>query len=597
MIKPNRLITACTLALLLFVSGCSYTLPDIENHNIESSVAEDAVVYRTLYSSEVVNLNYLVSESSVDSVISVNVIDYLVDYDDHGNIVTGLASSWDTNNDMTKWTFHLRDGISWVDYNGDYYADVTADDWVCAYEYAQSAINKEVSIASVEAKNARTLIYTLNEPCPFFTSLLSYSCFLPVCRSYLEKTGSMFAKDYKHLLYNGAYILHYFQPFEQQVLVKNPSYWDKEHVYIDRIENYFDYDAAAVSTERYLKGAVDLAIVPSDKLTTYLEDPELSEHVHRTRPDNTASCFYAFNFYPRFDPKYEPENWAKAVANENFRLAIMYAIDRISLLSIYEPNYPQMLLCNTVTPSGALYVNGQNYAYLPELEQISTRDSYNLSLQRYYRKMARKELREAGVKLPIKILMPYDPSIEGWGKEADKIAVQIEAALGRNFVDVIVEAGTSTGFDMSVIHSGKYALTKCSVSGAYYDPQTFTKPFVDDSNYIFWDKCEDPAIQDLNEEWNVLVERAAAITTATSRRYSAFAKAEKLLISHAIIIPFSILNGDGYEMCKLNEFEGEFSHYGHANQRYKYLKLHEKSMNMDEYHEAYMQWLVGFFEN
>jgi peptide/nickel transport system substrate-binding protein/oligopeptide transport system substrate-binding protein len=337
--------------------------------------------------------------------------------------------------------------------------------------------------------------------------------------------------------------------------------------------------------------------VPSDKLTTYLEDPELSEHVHRTRPDNTASCFYAFNFYPRFDPKYEPENWAKAVANENFRLAIMYAIDRISLLSIYEPNYPQMLLCNTVTPSGALYVNGQNYAYLPELEQISTRDSYNLSLQRYYRKMARKELREAGVKLPIKILMPYDPSIEGWGKEADKIAVQIEAALGRNFVDVIVEAGTSTGFDMSVIHSGKYALTKCSVSGAYYDPQTFTKPFVDDSNYIFWDKCEDPAIQDLNEEWNVLVERAAAITTATSRRYSAFAKAEKLLISHAIIIPFSILNGDGYEMCKLNEFEGEFSHYGHANQRYKYLKLHEKSMNMDEYHEAYMQWLVGFFEN
>ena len=597
MIKRNRFLTACILALLVCTSGCGYSLPDIENHRIENSFTEDAVVYRTLYSSEVVNLNYLVSESSIDSTISVNVIDFLVDYDDHGEIVPGLASSWDSNNDSTIWTFHLRDDITWVDYNGEYYDDVTADDWVCAYEYAQSAISKEVSIASVEAPNNKTLIYTLNEPCPFFTSLLSYSCFLPVCRSYLEKTGSMFAKDYKHLLYNGAYILHYFQPFEQQILVKNSSYWDKDNVVIDRIENYFDYDATAISVERYLKGSVDRAIVPSDKLKEYLEDPELSEHVHRTRPDNTASCFYAFNFYPRFDPKYEPENWAKAVANENFRKAIMSAIDRVSLLSIYEPNYPEILLCNTVTPSGALYVNGQNYAYLPELEQISNRDSFNLTLESYYRKMARKELRAAGVTFPIKILMPYDPSIEGWGKEADKIALQIENALGRNFVDVIVEAGSSTGFDMSVIHSGKYALTKCSVSGAYYDPQTFTKPFVDNSNYIFWDKCEDTDIQALNEEWNILVERASAITTNTSRRYSAFAKAEKLLINNAIIIPFSILNGDGYEMCKLNEFEGEFSHYGHANKRYKYMKLHDKSMNMDEYYQAYTEWIAGFFDN
>ena len=579
---------------MLLLSGCGYTLPDIEHHLMEDAYSDGAVVYKTLYASEVVSLNYLTDDSIVDSIISVNVIDDLVDYDDHGNIIPGLASSWESNEDLTKWTFHLRDNITWVDYNGEYYADVVADDWVCAYEYAKADKTSSVSVASVEAKDDKTLIYTLNEPCPFFTSLLSYSCYLPVCRAYLNKTGNLFAKDYQHLLYNGAYVLHYFQPFEQQILVKNPSYWDKDNVFIDRVENYFDYDATDVSTYMYLNGSIDRAIVPSEKLKTYLEDPEISDHIHRTRPNNTASNFYAFNFYPRFDTKYEPENWAKAVANENFRKAIMYSIDRVTLLSIYEPYMPTLLLSNTITPPGALYINGQDYASLPSLKEITERDSYNLSLTSYYRKMARKELREAGCTFPIKILMPYDPSIEGWGLEADKIAVQIEAALGRNFVDVIVEAGSSTGFEMSVINSGKFALTKCSTSSDYYDPQTWTDPLVDGSNYTFWEKCEDEEVQKINKGWNSLVADAAAITNDFEKRYSAFAAAEKYAIDHAIVIPFSILNGDGYEMCKLNEFEGEYSHYGYASNRYKFKKIHEKSMNLEEYYAAYWEWIGGF---
>jgi len=591
--KKFRIISY-VCAIMLLVSGCSYSLPDIENHLIEDSFSKNATVYRTFYASEVVSLNYLTSDSDVDCGISVNVIDALVDYDEHGNIIPGLATGWESNDDLTQWTFHLRDDIVWVDYNGEYYANITADDWVCSYEYANSSISKDVSISSVVAKNTKTLVYTLNEPCPFFTSILSYSCFLPVCRSYLEKTGSMFARDYKHLLYNGAYILHYFQPFEQQILVKNPKYWDKDKVYIDRIENYFDYDAASVSTERYLKGTVDRAIVPSDKLTAYLDDPEISEHIHRARPDNTISTFYAFNFYPRFDPKYEPENWAKAVVNQNFRKAIKASIDRVSLLSIYEPYTPEILLNNTLTPEGAFYYDGVDYTSLPELKEIASKDSYSLAAASYYRKIARKELREEGVTFPIKILMPYNPSVEGWGKEADKIATQIEAAMGRNFVDVIVEPASSTGFDMSVIHSGKYALIKCSTSSAYYDPQTFVKPLLDGSDYIFWDKCDDPNVHALNKEWNNRIQKASNTTSDLPLRYSTFAQAEKLVISHAIIIPFSIMNGDGYEMCKLNEFEGEFAHYSFISKRYKLHRLHDKSMNLEEYNKALEEWLQGF---
>ena len=54
------------------------------------------------------------------------------------------------------------------------------------------------------------------------------------------------------------------------------------------------------------------------------------------------------------------------------------------------------------------------------------------------------------------------------------------------------------------------------------------------------------------------------------------------------------MNGDGYEMCNLNEFEGEFAPYGAARRRYKHMHLYNSSMNMDEYKAAYDQWLKGF---
>ncbi len=595
--KNIRLISILCLAICLLTSGCSfnlYSLPDLENHILEDAYREDASVYRTLYSSEVVSLNYLTSESLVDAGISANVIDSLLDYDAYGNQVPGLAESMEVNNNLTQWTFHLRDDITWVDYNGNYYADVVADDWVCATEQGIYPENMDAPIAKATALDDKTLVYTLDIPCPFFPSVLSYAYYLPVCRKYLEKTGSMFAKDYKNLLYNGAYILHYYQPFEKQVLVKNPTYWDKDNVHIDRVENYFDYDATDISTEGYLSGSVDKAIIPYDKLYQFMEDEELADNIHRTRPDNSVSYFYAFNFNPQFDKKYEPDNWAKAVANENFRKAIMASIDRRTILSIYEPYNPDILLNNTLTPSRALFIEGKDYTSLDALSSIAQKDSYNISMSKYYRKMAKKELSEAGATFPIKILMPYDPSVEGWEKEATKVELQIEAALGRNFVDVVVEAGSSTGFEMSVIQSGKFALTKCSATADYYDPLTFIEPLIKHNKCTFWDKSDSSDIQALNTQWESLIQKAVGITSNYEKRYSTFAEAEHLVIEHAIIIPFSIMNGDGYIMCKLNEFEGEYAHYGIAHLRYKGLTLHEKSMNLNEYNKAYQEWLRSY---
>lgn len=593
--KTNKLLSICLCTLMLLNSGCSfYKLPDIENHNLDEYYKEDAAVYKTLYSSETMSLNYLSTNALVDNVICSNVIDCLIDYDSYGKIVPGLAESWDSNNTMTQWTFHLRDNLKWVDHNGNYYDDVTSDDWLCAAEYADDNDLAKPIDFTVEAPDEKTIIYTLKDSCPFFLSMLSYSAFLPVSRSYLKKVGPMFAKDHKNLLYCGAFILHYFQPFEKQILVKNPSYWDKENVYIDRVENYYDYDASDVSVEMFLEGSIDRAIIPYDQLVKSLEDPDISQHIHRSRPDSSFTYFYAFNFDPQFDEKYDPENWKKAVVNENFRKAVMASLYRSSLLSVYEPNDPDSLINNTITPPRSLWIEGQDYTQLPALNAISGRDSYSIAQAKYFRKLAKAELDEEGVKYPIKILMPYDPSVEGWVKEAYKAELMIEAALGRNFVDVVVEAGNDTGFTTSVIESGKYAFTKCRWGANFSDPLTWAEPFTDDYEYTFWNRCSDTKIAFLNAKWNSMIQQASSINYSQKRRYIAFAEAEKFLINNAIIVPISIMNGDGYEMCNLNEFEGEFAPYGAARRRYKHMHLYNRSMNMDEYKAAYDQWLKGF---
>lgn len=593
--KHRSLVSICLSVLMLSISACSfYKLPDLENHDLDEFYRDDSDVFRTLYSSETMSLNYLDASALIDNVICANVVDTLVDFDNNGNLLPGLALSWESDTNMTQWTFHLRDDITWVDYKGDYYADVVADDWVCAAEYIEEKGFSKAIGFTVTAPDSRTIVYDLDKPCPFFTSMLTSSAFFPLCRSFLDSVGPIFASDYKSLLYCGAYILHYFQPFEKQILVKNPHYWDKDNVFIDRIENYYDYDTTDIAIDEYLAGNIDKAIIPYDKLTKYLTDSEISESIHNCMPDSSISYFYAFNFDPQFDEKYEPENWAKAVVNENFRKAIMAALDRSSLLSVYEPYDASSLIINTVTPPRALWINGKDYTTLSALNAISGRDSYSVAQAKYYRKLAKEELSEEGVKFPIKILMPYDPSRQGWVKEAYKAELMIEAALGRNFVDVIVEAGNDTGFTTSVIESGKFAFTKCRWEASYSDPLTWTEPFNDDNEYTFWNRCSDAKIQFLHARWDNLVQQANSITFSQERRYIAFAEAEKLLINNAIIVPLSIMNGDGYEMCNLYEFEREYAPYGIAHRRYKFMHLYDFSMNQDEFKTSYEQWLKGF---
>lgn len=598
----------------------------------------EKTTFRSLYSGEVQTLNYLTTSTTNDYAISANIVDCLVDYDQYGNITPGLAESWESNDDMTEWTFHIRKGVKWVDNNGKEMADVTANDWVAAARYVNDAAHESDNqymydtgavvhnaqayydytaymLASengtkdtdadgeklepvdpvnaedigVEAPDDYTLVYKLDAPCSFFTSIVSYTSYMPVSQACLDEYGDSFGLDNESLWYNGAFILSTYEPQEKHVLTKNASYWDKDHVYLDEVVSTYNADASSVEANMYKNGEIDYASISADLLDSWLKDDAVKDEVHGSRPNNSFSYFFCFNFDPQFDAQYEPDNWKLAVNNENFRKAMMASMDRVKALTVSEPYNPESLLNNTVTPANFAAAASKDYTQYDALKDITNGDSFDAAKAVEYRDKAKEELEKEGCTFPVKVLMPYNPSVTNWDKECQVLEQQMESVLGTDFIDIIVQAGPETGFLSAVRRSGAYAFMKCNWGADYADPQTWSEPFTEGNNYNFWDISEDEGTQAIYQEWTDKVTEAEAICTDDEARYNTFAEAEKLLIDHAIIVPFEISNG-GYTASKVNPLEGEFAPYGVALQRYKFQHLGEKSMSMDEFNTALAEW-------
>lgn len=642
--KQSKKILAAGLASAMALSLAACGGSGTANSGTTGTDAAASSVYRTLYSGEVTTLNYLVTSSATEFAIGANVVDCLVEYDRYGNIVPSLAESWEHNDDMTEWTFHIRPGVKWVDKDGKEVADVTAHDWVSAAHYVNDAHHDsgsqymydtgavvhnaqayydytaylltletlglesgegavdedgnpievvepvEADSIGVKAVDDYTLVYTLDQPCPFFLSVLSYTSYMPVYGPFVEECGDLFGLDNESLLYNGAYILSSYLPQQERVLTKNQGYWDKDNVLIDEIRQIYNAESTNVAVSMYQNGEVDYAQVPSDLLDSMMADETTANLVHGSRPDVSYSYFYCFNFDPQFDAAYEPENWKLAVNNENFRQAVMAALDRVKALTVSEPYNPQSLLNNTVTPENFAIGAGKDYTQYDALKAITEGDSFDAAKATAYRDAAKTELTAAGATFPVKVLMPYNPSTANWDKECQVVEQQIEGVLGTDFIDIIVEAGPETGFLSSVRRSGKYAMLKCNWGADYADPQTWAEPFGDGNSYNFWDTSEDAATAALYADYSAKVAEASAIYNDDAARYTAFAEAEAMLIEHAVIVPYSISQGDGYLISDLNPLEGEFAPYGVARERYKHQKLYDTSMSMDEFNTAYAEW-------
>lgn len=634
----------------------------------------DEQVYRSLYSSEVTTMNYLVSSTTYELVVGANTIDSLVENDTYGNILPCGAESWEVSEDGLTWTFHLRAGQYWYDADGNQKDPVTANDYVAAARYvcdsamdsnnsylmdgwivnAEELINytaaqlaepveqgteagedqdivvdangilyegsewnKETekydtwteipAVApedlGVEAVDDLTLVYHMVKPRPYFLTALQFGTYWPAPASLLAELGDAYGLDNYSMWFNGAYILSEFKPQEKRIYTKNVNNWDAEHVYIERIEQICNTEAATLEPEMFLRGEVDGAGIGSDIVADWMSDPEKSQMISTTRVTADYSYFFGFNFEPKFDAEYEPENWVIAVNNENFRKAVFHGIDRDGYLAAkYPGDDPSIHKINTVTPKGFSVNNGKDYVFYGGLAKYTENDSFDPELAVQFRDAAKAELEAAGCKFPIKVPVNYNTNSTTWANCTVVLEQQLEELLGADFIDIIVVPYSGSSFLNETRRNGNYALQELNWGADFMDPETWADAFERKNNYNFF--ChetdtyrvfQDTKTEETNaliDQYYELVDAAREETSDMNARYEAFAAAESFYIDHAIVVP-GFISGGSYQATKLNGFEGQYAMMGQSSSRYKGQHVYKTAMSQDMFDAQYAEWTAA----
>jgi len=177
--KKIRKTLALFLALALSLTACGGKQGEETKSPENSAVVGDSTVITDtqavtdyvewqLSSNEMETMLPQNSESSVDMKVLVNCYATLLENDSKGKLVPGMAESWEKNEDASVWTFHLRKGIHWVDYEGNEKDECTARDWKTSMEWIlnfhkNGAKNTSMLVATAPAPRSTT---TTPRPCP-----------------------------------------------------------------------------------------------------------------------------------------------------------------------------------------------------------------------------------------------------------------------------------------------------------------------------------------------------------------------------------------------------------------------------------------------
>ena len=309
----------------------------------------------------------------------------LLEYDAKNVQQPALAESVDVSDDGTVYTFHLRQGVKWVDQQGRELAEVTADDWVasmahlidnndalgylmtssdgCGIKNFDAYLNGEVTDFAeigVKAIDDYTLEYTLEAPFPAFLSMMGYGCFAPLNRAFYKAQGGTFSVDGDeytsgnygtspaNIAYCGAYLVKNFTEKNVTSYVANPSYWNAEAVNTPNINFYFNDGSDPLRTYNEAKDntIAGCSFNSSALVLAKEEKPEGSDktyfdlYSYTTTNSATTYCGWV-NVHRGTWANYndntvgvstqteeEQVRTRSALNNQNFRLAMAMAFDR-----------------------------------------------------------------------------------------------------------------------------------------------------------------------------------------------------------------------------------------------------------------------------
>lgn len=186
-----------------------------------------------------------------------NVFEGLIRLSENGEVIPGIAESWEISPDGLTYTFKLRQDTKWKcptvikkEFGEEFYnkfnvEPVTAHDFVFAMQRAVSPeINSslahrlfaivnateiysgalDVSSLGVTAPDDYTLIINLREPCKDMLERLSEGVFMPCNEDFYNAMGGRYGLTYKHILCNGPFYITAWDSSSQLIIRKNNEY-------------------------------------------------------------------------------------------------------------------------------------------------------------------------------------------------------------------------------------------------------------------------------------------------------------------------------------------------------------------------------------
>jgi oligopeptide transport system substrate-binding protein len=211
----------------------------------------------------------------------------LLSYSAGGELVPGVAQSWQMSPDGLTYTFTLRAQARWS--NGD---PVTADQFVYSLRrlvtpatgafYAELLGNIEnvpeilagatpPEELGVEAPDPHTLVIRLSQPTPYLLNVMALPSTFPVHPATVQQFGDAFARP-GNLVSNGAYKLDAWQPGSMLTLSRNAHYWNNAATAIDKVQ-YLVLTDENTQLNRFRAGELDITdtVPPKDAATLRTE--------------------------------------------------------------------------------------------------------------------------------------------------------------------------------------------------------------------------------------------------------------------------------------------------------------------------------------
>ena len=484
----------------------------------ESGDAGNSVV--VTIESDLNTMDHHVATDGTSFIMQSMCIGGLAALDSEGQPIYDLAENWEVSEDGTVYTFYIRDGVNWS--NG---TPLTAHDFVygwrrlndpeLASEYAfiletigvknaAAAHKGEVPLEDmgVEAVDDKTFVVTLDQPCGFLLSLMSFPSFFPLNQEFFEAHEATYAQSIDDLLYCGPYTFTKWEENTEYTFTKNPEYWDAANCTDDMDEVVFRFVSESQSAAlAYQQGDIDAVKLSGDLVDQYKDDPGFTQRLE--------------GFAWRVSINQQQESGI--FDNLNFRKALTLSIDRD-------------VIANDVLKDGSVAAVGfipMQFAFGPD--GTDYRDTAG-DLLTFDVEAAQAALEEAKKELGVdnfSITLLYETDSEAPGK----VAINLQSMWKENLGIEVTLLPKTKKERLQMMNNLDYDLGLTRWGPDYADPQTYLDLYKSDIsgyNGAYF-----------NDEFNALMNKAETGEDSTDleKRWADMVEAERMLLDDVAMIP------------------------------------------------------------